>query len=216
MIVRLLALLPHIPPDLILPRILAQNTHLQPIHNDLRRLLQFLVSLTPISCIDILSHSFCHLSGAWPHHARSSTGIPVARGLVDHPHPQHPHIPHPPYLSHPAFYSPIPHPGMLYPYMAPHPYPVLPDPPSRKRPGPEETQTSRGKRKRSNARDTVESKRYVSSECTLASRVSHRSKRIAARLQREQAEPGSADRCPKWYAVPWVSRASSTDFGLCH
>ncbi|KAI0002943.1 hypothetical protein BJV74DRAFT_814326 [Russula compacta] len=94
--------------------------------------------------------------GAWPHHARSSIGIPVTRGLADHPLQQHPPMPPPPYLSHPAFYSPIPHPGMLYPYMAAHPYHVLPDPPSRKRPGPEETQPSRGKRKRSNARDTVE------------------------------------------------------------
>ncbi|KAH9963231.1 hypothetical protein BC827DRAFT_1194282 [Russula dissimulans] len=98
--------------------------------------------------------------GAWPHHVRSSAGVPTARGLVEHPHAQHPHLAAPAYLSHPAFYSPIPHPGMLYPYMAPHPYPPpppsLPDPPSRKRSGPEETQSSRNKRKRPNAREAVE------------------------------------------------------------
>jgi hypothetical protein len=96
--------------------------------------------------------------GAWPHHVRSP-GVPPTRGLTDHPHPQHAHLPPHPYLSHPAFYSPIPHPSMLYPYMA-HPYPPpaapLPESLPRKRTVPEETQNSRSKRKRLNARDTVE------------------------------------------------------------
>ena len=54
---------------------------------------------------------------------------------------------------------------MLYPYMA-HPYPPpaapLPESPPRKRTVPEETQNPRSKRKRLNARDTVESERSIS------------------------------------------------------
>jgi [histone H3]-dimethyl-L-lysine9 demethylase len=81
---------------------------------------------------------------------------------MDHPPTQHPHM-HPAYLPHPAYYSPIPHPRMLYSYIA-HPYPPPPpsssppDSSSRKRAAPDEPQISRSKRKRSNARDAVESK----------------------------------------------------------
>jgi hypothetical protein len=159
MIHQLMLFLHHIPPDQILPRMVVQNFLLLLTLNGLRNLLQFLVCVAPIMCPDLSFHFFCHILGAWPHHVRSP-GVPGTRGLTEHPHPQHPHLP-PPYLSHPAFYSPIPHPSMLYPYMAPHPYPpppaALPEPPSRKRSGPEETQTSRSKRKRLNARDAVES-----------------------------------------------------------
>ena len=34
-------------------------------------------------------------------------------------HPQRPHLSPTPYLSHSAFYSPVPHPSMLYPYTGP-------------------------------------------------------------------------------------------------
>jgi hypothetical protein len=158
-----------IPPDLILPRIAVQNSLLLPILNGLRNQLQFLVCVAPIPCPGLAFHFFCNLLGAWPHHVRSP-GVPATRGLTEHPHPQHPHLP-PHYLTHPAFYQPIPHPSMLYPYMAPHPYPPpaapLPESPSRKRAGPEETQTSRSKRKRLNARDTVESE-WLSRSVALA------------------------------------------------
>jgi|SRR5712675_2142616 len=157
-----------IPPDLILPRILVKNSHPQPILNGICRLLQFTVCVAPISCQTFRLTCFVTLSGAWPHHVRSS--VPTTRGLVEHPHSQHPHLPPHAYLSHAAFYSPIPHPGMLYPYIAPHPYPPppasLPDPPSRKRAGPEETQSSRNKRKRSNAREAVESEQGSCGMCT--------------------------------------------------
>lgn len=89
--------------------------------------------------------------------------MPAARGPMDHPAAQHPHMPHPAYLPHPAYYSPIPHPGMLYSYIA-HPYPPPPqsssppDSSSRKRAAPDEPPASRSKRKRSNARESVESK----------------------------------------------------------
>jgi hypothetical protein len=123
-----------------------------------------MVGVAPISYRTPPSHSFCPLSGAWPHPVRPTAGVPSARGISDHPHPQHGHMPSPAYLPHPAFYSPIPHPGMLYPYM-PHPYPPpsapMPDSNSRKRAAPEETQPSRNKRKRSNGRDAVESEPCV-------------------------------------------------------
>ncbi len=160
-------------------------------------------------CPDLASHFFCHVLGAWPHHVRSP-GVPATRGLTDHPHPQHPHLP-PPYLSHPAFYSPIPHPSMLYPYMAPHPYPPpaasLPESPSRKRSGPEETQNSRSKRKRLNARDAVEGEQFtlfIIGTCTWPHVISHDSKWVAARLYREQAKPSCADCRAKRYGLPWV------------
>ncbi|KAI9448348.1 hypothetical protein H4582DRAFT_1900075 [Lactarius indigo] len=101
-------------------------------------------------------------AGAWAHHIRSPAGVPTARGIMEHPPPQHPHLHNPAYLPHPAYYSPIPHPGMVYSYFAPHPYPPPapssspPDTSSRKRAAADEPQTSRGKRKRSNARDAVE------------------------------------------------------------
>jgi hypothetical protein len=142
----------------------------------------------PILCPDLASHFFCHVLGAWPHHVRSP-GVPP-RGLTEHSHPQHAHLPPHPYLSHPAFYSPIPHPSMLYPYMA-HPYPPpsapLPESPSRKRTGSEETQNSRSKRKRLNARDAVESERSAIChwQMYLASRDFYHSKWVAARLYRE-------------------------------
>jgi hypothetical protein len=91
---------------------------------------------------------------------------------MDHPPTQHPHLPHPAYL-HPAYYSPMP-PGMVYSYIA-HPYPPPPpsssppDSSSRKRAVPDEPQTSRSKRKRSNAKDAVESK---SSCCSIAGTLS--------------------------------------------
>jgi hypothetical protein len=129
-----------------------------------------MVGVAPISSPATPSHSFCLLSGAWPHPLRPTVGVPSVRGIADHPHP---HIPSPAYLPHPAFYTPMPHPGMLYPYM-PHPYPPppapMPDSPSRKRAGPEETQSSRNKRKRSNGRDSVESESCVPfiGECTAS------------------------------------------------
>ncbi|KAI0301852.1 hypothetical protein B0F90DRAFT_1809951 [Multifurca ochricompacta] len=96
-----------------------------------------------------------------PSYSDERTCVPTARGLSDHPHVQHPHLPPPAYMPHPAYYSPMPHPGMVYSYMAPHPYPPPssspPEAPSRKRAVPEETQNSRSKRKRANAKDTVES-----------------------------------------------------------
>ena len=166
----------------------------------------------PRPCVSPL----CHVLGAWPHHVRSP-GVPATRGLTDHPHPQHAHLPPHPYLSHPAFYSPIPHPSMLYPYMAPHPYPPppasLPESPSRKRTGAEETQNSRGKRKRLNARDAVESERSVSVEMVPPHVISYLSKWVAARLYREQAKPGCADCRTKWYAVLDFG-VSSTDLGV--
>ena len=173
-----------------------------------------MVGVAPISSPATPSHSFCLLSGAWPHPARPTAGVPSARGIADHPHPQHPHMPSPAYLPHPAFYSPMPHPGMLYPYM-PHPYPPppapMPDSPSRKRAGPEETQSSRNKRKRSNGRDSVESEPCVPviGECT-AQTFSLSSKWIAAGLYYQQAESGCADCCTKWYVAPWVVCASCT------
>jgi nitric oxide reductase activation protein len=36
--------------------------------------------------------------------------------FTDYPYPQYPPLP---YLLHPTFYSPIPHPDTLYPYIAP-------------------------------------------------------------------------------------------------
>lgn len=157
-------------------------------------------------CPDLGSHFFCHVLGAWPHHVRSP-GVPATRGLTDHPHAQHPHLPPHPYLSHPAFYSPIPHPSMLYPYMA-HPYPPppapLPESPSRKRVGSEETQNSRSKRKRLNARDAVESERSAICQWQmyLNSRDFLYSKWVTARLYRKQAKSSCADCRAKRYAVP--------------
>ncbi|KAF8485068.1 hypothetical protein DFH94DRAFT_718040 [Russula ochroleuca] len=141
--------------------------------------------------------------GAWPHHARPP-GVPPTRGLTEHPHPQHAHLP-PHYLSHPAFYQPV-HPSMLYPYMAPHPYPPpaapLPESPSRKRAGPEETQTSRSKRKRVNARDTVESngsrRGYTANKRNQAAQIA------AHNAQLQAFTPGSGPNASD-------SRASATD-----
>jgi len=61
-------------------------------------------------------HPFCLLLGGYPHLARPS-GAPVTHGITDHP--LRLHFPRTPYLSHPALYSPIPHPNMPCPYMAP-------------------------------------------------------------------------------------------------
>ena len=98
------------------------------------------------------------LLGPWAQHGRS-LAIPTARGPMDHQHPQHPP---PPHFLHPAYYQ-LPHPGMLYSYIA-HPYPPPPptssppDSSSRKRAAPDEPPVSRSKRKRSNARDAAECK----------------------------------------------------------
>ncbi|KAI0269299.1 hypothetical protein BC834DRAFT_820114 [Gloeopeniophorella convolvens] len=72
----------------------------------------------------------------------------------------HPQLPPPPYMHpHPAYYAHMPPPGMMYPYMTPHSYPppvaAAPEPTSHKRTSSDET-ASKSKRKRSNARDTVE------------------------------------------------------------
>jgi len=146
--------------------------------------------------------------GAWPH-ARPTTGVPATRGLAEHPHLQHPHLPPPPpaYLSHPAFYSPIPHPGMLYQYMAAHPYPPpvpapAPEAPSRKRAGPEETQSSRSKRKRSNGRDAIETngsrRGYTTNKRNQAAQIA------AQNAQLQAYTPGSGPSTND-------SRASATD-----
>jgi hypothetical protein len=69
------------------------------------------------SCAQTLRLAFfVNVLGARLHPIRSPlAGVPATRRLTDHPHPQHPHLPPHPYLSHPAFYSPIPHPSTLYP-----------------------------------------------------------------------------------------------------
>ena len=63
-------------------------------------------------------HFCCHPLGAWPHHA-CSLGVPAMHSVIDHPYPQHLHLPSLPSLTHPASYSLIPHPDMLYPSMVP-------------------------------------------------------------------------------------------------
>ena len=182
-----------------------------------------MVCVAPISCQDLSSHPFCLLSGAWPH-ARPTTGAPATRGLAEHPHLQHPPLPPPPqaYLSHPAFYSPIPHPGMLYQYMAAHPYPPpapapAPETPSRKRAGPEETQSSRSKRKRSNGRDAIESERCLM-YCRMyrphvLSILANGSRRGYTTNKRNQAAQIAAQ---NGMLYPGSSALHCADFGLCY
>ncbi|KAH9978099.1 hypothetical protein BGW80DRAFT_1285791 [Lactifluus volemus] len=146
------------------------------------------------------------LAGPWSHHARPSPAIPGMRGLGEHPHPQHPHLPPPAYM-HPAYYQPIPHPGMVYSYMAyppPPPPPTAspPDLPSRKRAVPDEAQNSRSKRKRPNARDAVEAngsrRGYNANKRTQAAQIA------AQNAQLQAYTPGSGQNTSD-------NRSSATD-----
>jgi hypothetical protein len=197
--------------------------HILLIRRGLRKCLQYMVGVAPISYRAPPSHPFCPLSGAWPHPVRPTAGVPSARGISDHPHPQHGHMPSPAYLPHPAFYSPIPHPGMLYPYM-PHPYPPpsapMPDSNSRKRAAPEETQPSRNKRKRSNGRDAVESEPHVSHSLVRAPPytffLSKQMDHGAAILQTSAIRLRRLPRKMVCYTLGYLRLVYDTDFGPCH